>query len=250
MNWSATAPACDVCVNMDAVKGQINQLTVYCDESRHDGAKCHDFMAIGSLWVPTAEKRNITRHLAKLCKESKFYEEIKWNKVTASRIAQYQKLLEYFFSQTELEFRVLVVEHAKWQFPKKDRELGFYALYQNLLEQTIAPSTQLTILLDFQKNSEADRYTSLKRHLERAVLGKAWINELTIIDSRESRLAQLTDLLTGAVAAAYCGTSQGGKAELIRMLADMSGTPDLGDPSVAFGPNQKFQLVAPACNLP
>jgi len=58
-------------------------------------------------------------------------------------------------------------------------------------------------LLDYKNNRGADRYTMLKTYLERYLRGKAWIHDLTTISSKRTPLAQLCDVLTGAIAAAY-----------------------------------------------
>ena len=42
------------------------------------------------------------------------------------------------------------------------------------------------ILLDFKRNKGADRYTMLRRVLDRSLRGKAWVTDLTVIDSHQS----------------------------------------------------------------
>ncbi|MBX7244652.1 MAG: DUF3800 domain-containing protein [Candidatus Sumerlaeaceae bacterium] len=200
------------------------EFTIYCDESRHDGGLCHPFMAIGGLWVEKEYKLTLNRELQALCRAANLNSEVKWNKVSARRLEAYKSIVDFFFNHPSLAFRVIVVEQEKLKFVDgKDRELGFYKFYYLMLRKWIEADNEYTVLLDFQKNREAGRYTTLKRILERACLGKAWIKDLTIIDSSQSRLAQVADLLTGAVAAAYCGKSRDGKAELAAYIAQRAG---------------------------
>jgi len=73
-----------------------------------------------------------------------------------------------------------------------------------MLIKWLADGNEYLVLLDFKQNKGADRYTMLRSVLEHSLLGRAWVSDLTVIDSHETPLAQLADLLTGAAAAAWC----------------------------------------------
>lgn len=197
--------------------------TVYCDESRHDGKNRHLYMAIGGLWVPSGVKKDLTKELRNLFRNSGLGSEIKWSKISQKHLDAYKRIVDFFFAHQEICFRVIVVQQDKLDFDRfhgGDRELGFYKFYYEMLVKWIQPNSQYVILLDFQKNKGAGRYTTLRTILERSVRGKAWIKELTVIDSAESPLAQLADLLTGAVAADWCGNENAGaKGQLAGYIA-------------------------------
>lgn len=200
------------------------QYVVYCDESRHDGGTEARFMAIGSLWAPRCRKAEITKALRRLFHEENLHAEVKWSKVSASRLAAYQRIVDFFFREEALRFRVIVVDHAKYDpgsFHGGDRELGFYKFYYELLVKWLEPGNEYLILLDFKQNQSADRYRDLRAVLTRKLKGEAKILDLTVIDSGETPLAQLCDLLTGAVASAWCGSAQAGsaKAQLCEHIA-------------------------------
>ena len=134
--------------------------------------------------------------------------ELKWTKVSTKRLEDYKRIVDFLFEHTQIDFRAIVVEQAKvrlQQYHGKDRELAFYKFYYEMLEKWLLPGHEYLILLDYKNNRGADRYTTLKTYLERYLRGNAWIRELTIIDSSKTPLAQLCDILTGAVAAAYNG---------------------------------------------
>jgi len=182
------------------------QYVVYCDESRHDGHADHRYMAIGGLWVPRDSKPALTRKFRDLKRSLALNGEVKWSKVSTARLSAYKKLVDFFFEE-DLKFRVIVVDQATLdleRFHGGDRELGFYKFYFEMLIKWLTEDNQYLILLDFKQNKGADRYKTLRTVLERKVKGIAWITDLTVIDSRQAPLAQLCDLLTGAVAASWC----------------------------------------------
>lgn len=106
--------------------------------------------------------------------------ELKWSKVSAKRLADYKKVIDFFFEHPEVSFRAIVVEQAKVRFEQyhgKDRELAFYKFYYEMLEKWLQPGDEYLIVLDYKNNRGADRYTTLKRYLERHLQGKAWISD-------------------------------------------------------------------------
>ena len=213
--------------------------TVYCDESRHDGADHNPFMAIGGLWVPSARKRELTKTLRKLFRDSSLKAEVKWNKVSKLHLEDYKKIIDFFFAHDDLRFRAIIVEHDKVNYDNfhgGDRELGFYKFYYEMLVKWIEKGNQYLILLDYKNNKGADRYITLRTILERSTIGSAWIKDLTVINSKESPLAQLSDLLTGAIAAEWCGIEKDTpKAILASYIVEKCGKDSL-----------KFQSNSPA----
>lgn len=207
---------------------------VYCDESRHEHASGNRFMAIGGLWVPRDTKYILSVELRRLLAANGLRGEAKWSKTSLKRLDAYKKLVDFFIDHNELQFRAIVVEHGKVdaeRYHGGDRELGFYKFYYKMLEKWIEEGNQYLILLDFKMNKGADRYTTLRTFLERRARGKAWITDLTVVDSRQSVLAQLADVLTGAVAASWCGLSAGtAKEKLAQHLAKRGGRASLRVP--------------------
>jgi hypothetical protein len=183
---------------------------VYCDESRHAGTGHHPFMAIGSLWMPRTEKATLTGKFRKLCHSIDLHGEVKWSKTSRVCLESYKQLVDFFFNEEALRFRVIVVNQNKLDLEKYhdgDGELGFYKFYYEMLIKWIEEGNEYLILLDFKKNKGADRHKTLKTVIENKLKGKAVVKDLTIIDSSQTPLSQLCDLLTGAVAADWCGLS-------------------------------------------
>ncbi|MBP7427880.1 MAG: DUF3800 domain-containing protein [Candidatus Hydrogenedentes bacterium] len=191
---------------------------IYCDESRHDLAPDNHFMAIGGLWVPADQKTEITNALKAVRRDSGLGSEVKWSKTSRACLEGYKRLVDFFFQRAELNFRVILVDQTQLkmeQFHGGDRELGFYKFYYEMLVKWLAAGNEYLVLLDFKQNKGADRYTMLRKVLEHEILSRAWVSDLTVIDSRETPLAQLADLLTGAAAAAWCQPRVGSAKEAL-----------------------------------
>ena len=203
------------------------EYVVYCDESRHEGPGHHTYMSIGGLWVPRSEKIELTRQFRALCRSLNLRSEIKWNKVSATRLEAYKRLVDFFFEHDSLLYRVIVVNRTKVNVEKYhggDWELGFYKFYYEMLEKWLMKGNQYLILVDFQQNKGANRYSDLRSVLEQTVKGKAEIRDLTVIDSKYTPLSQLCDLLTGSVSASWCGLTEGtAKADLAAYIAQKCG---------------------------
>jgi len=206
----------------------------------------HPFMAIGSMWMPRAEKHELNNKLRKLCRSVNLYGEVKWSKTSRICLESYKQLVDFFFNEEALRFRVIVVNQNKLDLEKYhdgDEELGFYKFYYELLIKWIEEGNEYLILLDFKKNKGADRHKTLKIVIENKLKGKAVIKDLTIIDSSQTPLSQLCDLLTGAVAADWCGLSEGRpKTDLAAYIADKCGYPSLRTVSPLPEPCSKFNI--------
>jgi len=208
--------------------GSVPQIVVYCDESSHDGSPEHPFMAIGSLWVPGDCRDALSKQLRALAREQDLRGEIKWRKVSRKRLAAYSRIVDFFFTNEDLRFRAIVVEQADVDlrvFHGRDRELAFYKFYYEMLVKWLDPGKEYLILLDRKTNRGANRHGTLERYLENTVRGKAWIKDVTVIDSSRTPLAQLCDVLTGGIAAAYNDVvgQESAKAALIEHVAQEAG---------------------------
>ena len=190
---------------------------IYCDESCYDLTAHHKFMSIGGLKVPLTNKAELSHELRSLMRSCKLNAELKWSKVSNKRLDDYKKIVDFFFEYSELTFRAIVVEQAKVKMDLhgKDKELAFYKFYYEMLEKWLTEGCEYLILLDYKSNRDADRHKTLKTYLDRYLRGKAWIRDLTIINSKETPLSQLCDILTGSIAAAYNRIRKGAAKETL-----------------------------------
>lgn len=191
-------------------------LEIYCDESCQDvftsqHTKCR-YMFIGGLWLP-AEKRKIFKNeLHAIREKHKMFSEIKWNKISLSKINFYIDLINYFFDKNDdLRFRCVVVEKDKVDLVKyhdSDAELGFYKFYYQLLHHWILDFNAYAIYLDIKTSRARNRLKTLHQCLRRSNLSSD-IRILQALPSHENIFIQLTDLLLGAVNAEFNGQGSG-----------------------------------------
>jgi hypothetical protein len=169
------------------------QYIVYCDESRHNACDANPFMGIGGLWVPYAEKDALRRRFDVLAMESRVAGELKWSKVARASLPGYQAVVDAFAEEPELRFRAILVDHRKADYDgyhRGDAELGFYAFYYHMLVRWMLPDASYIIVLDHKVNAGEGRYAALERRLRNAVAPSTHIRQVTVADSRESRLAR------------------------------------------------------------
>ena len=191
--------------NMDVISDK-SSFVIYCDESCHELTPHHRFMSIGGLKVPRDKKPELTRQLRQLMKSCKLNSELKWSKVSNKRLGAYKKIVGFFFEHKEMHFRAIVVEQARVELEKyhgKDTELAFYKFYYEMLEKWLQPGNEYLILLDYKSNRGANRYKTLKDYLNNYLRGISIIKDLTVVNSKETPLVQLCDVLTGSIAATY-----------------------------------------------
>lgn len=195
---------------------------VYCDESRFDPCHANTFMGIGGLWVPLSERTRIQRRLREIA-DAHGLAEAKWSKVSTLKLRGYQELVDVFMDEPALSFRIILVDNRQLDndvFHDGSSELGFYKFYYRMLEKWLQPDREYVVLLDHRVNSSRGRHTELQGYLQRKVGERTRIRRVDPIDSHESRLAQLCDVLTGAITAAWCdGGSHGAKQALQQHLA-------------------------------
>jgi hypothetical protein len=200
---------------------------VYCDESRPDLLSSRNpqaqYMVIGSLWLKSDDRGKFKTAIHQMRDKHKVGGEFKWQKVTPSRLDFYKELMDWFFDQGEdLRFRSIVVEHEKVNlvhYHENDQELGFYKFYYQMLHHWIMDFNEYSVFCDFKSNRRRDRLHVLDRCLSYSNLSSS-ITNVQAIRSKESILIQLTDLLTGIVAARMnnCLNTNTAKCNLVTHL--------------------------------
>ena len=91
------------------------EYNVYCDESCHLKNDDSDIMIMGALWC----KKDKVKEISKRIREIKVRHglkpsfEIKWNKVSASKVEFYMNIVDYFFDDDDLHFRCIIVKDKK-----------------------------------------------------------------------------------------------------------------------------------------
>jgi hypothetical protein len=186
---------------------------IYCDESCHLENDREPVMLLGAVWCPKEEAGALALELRQLKEKHNAKGELKWTKVSKSRMAFYEEVVEWFFARPSLHFRALVVQHKERlnheQFNKGSHDAFYYKMYFSLLNKILSPDLKYNIYLDIKDTRGRQRLKLLREVLCNNVhdFTSEMIGHIQNIHSGEVELMQVTDLLLGAV-----GYRQRGKA--------------------------------------
>lgn len=187
---------------------------VYCDESRQDLFCNKDsislnnrYICIGGIWVEDIVRENIKDEIKLLQEKHKVYGEFKWKTVSPSKYEFYEDLIELFFKYTaqELRFRCVVIDGMEIDmetYNQNDSELGFYKFYYQLLNYWIIGNNTYKIYTDYKVNKKNDRLKELKGVLNNSSFYSK-VELIQAINSKESLMLQLEDVIMGLIAYKY-----------------------------------------------
>ena len=179
---------------------------VYCDESchlEHDGARA---MVLGAVWCEKSRVAGLHGRIVELKRDfglSPFFE-IKWGKVSTSKLVFYEALVGFFFDTDDLNFRAWVVpdktilrhdEHGQ------THDEWYYKMYFNMLKTIIAPDRAYHVYLDVKDTRSREKLKKLHDVLANANYDfeRTIIARMQHVHSHDVGLMQLADLLIGAV---------------------------------------------------
>lgn len=204
---------------------------IYCDESchlEHDGQKA---MAIGGVWCPEERKDEIFRRIREIKVEHGLsrWMEIKWNKVSDGQLDFYMDVVNYFFDNSDLHFRVLVVpdkqmlRHGEFN---QTHDTFYYKMYFDMLKTLFEPGYGYNIYVDIkdtrgQKKVEKLHEILCNNHYD---FNREMIRRVQQVRSEEVELVAVADLLTGAVSYLHRGLeTSAAKLRLIERIRNRSG---------------------------
>lgn len=202
-------------------------INIYCDESCHLEHDQQGVMLLGALKCPLEKVTTITTELKDLKEKYKSRGELKWQKVSSSRIKYYIALVDYFFNQSDLNFRCVVVKNKNkldhQYYNQGSHDSFYYKMYYYLLRNMINCDNSYNIYLDIKDTQSQNKINALKEILDNYYKNtntKA-INIMQQIRSKESELLQLSDFLIGTVAYANRDLSKSNaKKTLVDMIKD------------------------------
>ena len=172
---------------------------IFCDESCHIQNDGWDHMILGALRCPENEYEKVKNDIKNIKLKHYTPFEIKWTKVSKSRLKLYKELIDYF-KKSNMVYRAVIVmnksslEHKK--FHQTHSEF-YYKTYYLVLKELMNKDSNYKIYLDIKDTHGKEALVSFERVFNNT-------RELPLpfmqhIRSDESQLLQLADLLTGAV---------------------------------------------------
>lgn len=178
------------------------EVAIYCDESRHEGQSAQRYMVIGGLWLPRAKRQEILAPIRALQKQHRIMGELKWGKVSNSRLLGYRALIDLLASRDDVHLRCIVVDKTKADQEKyfqNDRQFGFWVFYWHCLKQWMGNWNTYYVSIDFKPESLRSGPRRLRQVLENECVRRCWLKSLGCVDSKENLFCQLADVLIGAV---------------------------------------------------
>ncbi len=178
---------------------------IYCDESCHLQNDRQPVMLLGCIWCSLSEVPRLAAELRDIKKRYKAAGELKWTKVSASRVNFYLELVSWFLAEAPLHFRALVVLNKPAlnhkYFNQGSHDEFYYKMYFSLLSKILSPDKQYNIYLDIKDTRSRRKVHKLSEVLcnDKFDFTSHMIRHIQNIHSNESDLMQLTDFLLGAV---------------------------------------------------
>lgn len=192
---------------------------VYCDESCHLPNDDSDVMVLGAIKCDESKKDEIYNDIRNLKEKHGIssWAEIKWTKVSSSKLKFYKELIDYFFNNKNLSFRCIVahgkkdLDHDKFNDGNYDD--WYYKMYYHLLLPIIknamysaeVENRSYRVFIDIKDTQGGPKVKKLRKILIKGIkkdnlpglTNELFLKDINQINSKESELLQLADLLIG-----------------------------------------------------
>lgn len=204
---------------------------VYCDESCHLEHDKQKAMVLGAIWCPKQYVRKFSNEIRQIKERHSIFinYEIKWTRVSPGGINFYSELIDYFFENPDLHFRAFIIpdksklDHKNFN---QTHDTFYYKVYYNLIKVILDTSAIYEIYLDKKDTCSSHKVNKLREYLCNAMYDFDFkrIRHIQTIDSNESQIMQLADLLIGAVSYANRDLdSSPTKKHLIQKISNNTG---------------------------
>jgi len=210
----------------------MNQIyNIYCDESCHLENDQQRVMVLGAVWCPLEKVRSISVHIRKMKTEygMKTGFEIKWTKVSPAKKQLYLDLIDYFFDESGLNFRALIVpDKSKLQHDAFDQthDEWYYKMYFDMLKVILNPYDCYRIYLDIKDTRGATKIKKLHEVLSNSLydFSRQIIERVQLVHSHQVEIMQLADLLIGAISYINRGLATStAKTAIVEKIKERSG---------------------------
>lgn len=205
----------------------MTEYNLYCDESCHLEHDDSNVMVLGALIMPKDKKEEVSGNIVDIKARHgvKARTEVKWTKASKAKLDLYLDLVDYFFYDDDLRFRVLVadksrLDHAEWHQSHND---WYYKMYFTMLNRLFDPSNRYNVYIDIKDTHSARRAAKLEEvcansHYD---FDHECIRKVQPIRSEEVQMMQIVDVINGAVCRANRTTIEppdGAKKEIIERI--------------------------------
>jgi hypothetical protein len=178
---------------------------IYCDESCHLEHDRQPVMVLGAVVCAASKRLEIAERLREIKERHGVGRdfEAKWTKVSPSKVELFRDLIDYFFDDDDLSFRVLIAEKGKLRHEEfqQTHDEWYYKMYFNLLKALLGPGARFHIYIDVKDTRGTEKVHRLHEVLcnniydfDRNIIGR-----VQQVRSHEVEQMQLADLLIGSV---------------------------------------------------
>ncbi|MCG8527161.1 MAG: DUF3800 domain-containing protein [Opitutales bacterium] len=205
------------------------EFSVYCDESCHLENDLSPVMTLGSIHLPNDGVRQFSLQIREIKRQfglaDKF--EIKWTKVSPSKLDFYLSVLDYFFSHPTAHFRAVVLKD-KGRLDHKafdqTHDSFYYKFYYLLLKEAFRDTGQYRVFLDIKDTTGWEKAKGLETYLYPKLKPEQSIKKVEIVRSDQIAVLQVVDLLIGALTYHHRGLStSAAKSALVDYIKNRTG---------------------------
>ena len=175
---------------------------IFCDESCHlenDGA---DIMVLGGIRCTADKATALNKHIKWLRHQHSYHTELKWTKLVAKQIGFYKALIDLLFDDEDIWFKATVVQHKErlehQTFNEGSHNVFYYKMFYYTLRDFLLPGHEYKIYLDYMDTMGGEKTQKLCEVLKTEGREELKVDSY-IIQSYESQIIQLCDLIIGAV---------------------------------------------------
>lgn len=207
----------------------ISAYNIYCDESSVENPDL-PYFSIGALFLPRTKKHQIVKKLQTLKEKHAFHQELKWNKVHARYGKFYTDIIDYFLSEQELNYRIILIEKKYIKldhYHNNDPELMFYKFYYQLLRNRMKNNSNYYISLDIKTRKNQVHIDRLLNFLRKDISTHNTgtnIKNLQEYNSKYNLLLQLADFMTGLITSANNASYFAYKKNIIEYMENSLGS--------------------------
>jgi hypothetical protein len=179
----------------------------FVDESCHLENDKKPIMCVGQIKVLESGYEQCKAEIKEIKKRHYFFHEIKWSKVSIKKINFYKEIIDYFFDNTSLEFRSVLVKYKEKlnhsQFNQGSHDNFYYKMIYYLLYNPYVinySNEKFAVYLDIKDTRGRQKLKKLDEVFNNKFLGENPFKHLQHIKSHDSVFIQLADLFIGAIA--------------------------------------------------
>ena len=207
------------------------EYNIYCDESCHLENDGINVMILGAIKCSIEQRKRVSKEIKaiKLRHNLPTNFEIKWTKVSKTKLPFYLELINYFFNTPELSFRGLIIpdksklNHTQYNNTHDD---FYYKMYFYLINTMLETSHKYNVYLDIKDTQGSYKVQKLQEVLANANydFDRDMIQKIQQVHSHEVEHIQLADLIIGALGYVNRGLeTSSSKLEIIKRIQKLSG---------------------------